>query len=279
MDEVYRKRGSVVRYENGITVRVREAGEAFEDGVFFRCAPLREGTLLPELDPRNIHEAVRQIESVIASPVAVERIIVSEGLADHEQGGRRWSEETRRLHLSLVNGRTRVLIDEGDLACTELEQVVTALARLAGECEPPPRIRLAARVMAALMPSLPGVVPPNVALAQRAGGIDGKGFPVNDATGPDWPNWYRPSYRVRPQKIPLNLTARCSVTEVDPDLPEAVAIADPPCGLAVHVLWKDRRGAFTSIVRIGRIEAIGAAARWFPYGGGVWGSPAEVITA
>jgi hypothetical protein len=38
--EVYRKWGRVVRYENGITVRVEEAGEAIEKDGVFRSAPM-----------------------------------------------------------------------------------------------------------------------------------------------------------------------------------------------------------------------------------------------
>jgi hypothetical protein len=50
MNEVYRKWGRVVRYENGMTIRVEESGEATEDGDIFHAAPVESRVALPEPD-------------------------------------------------------------------------------------------------------------------------------------------------------------------------------------------------------------------------------------
>lgn len=263
MRDVYRKRGRVVRWENGRIVRVNESGVAIESDERFVCHPdpdLASSAMTP-LDATLVEATARAI--LAPEGVRIERLIVSEGEAEHTFRDRAWRESTRRIHLALAKAHLRVLIDLGDFDVDAIAPIAEALARAEeSEREAPPRLRLAPNVTAALLPSLPNVV-------QRAGGVDGKGESVEDATEP-WPNWYRPSYRSRPVRMPFNLTAISEVTEIDESLPQAVALLG-----SSRMLIVDGDRVYPSAVRIARIDAISAPRRWYPYGAGVWG--AEVM--
>lgn len=266
-----------MRYENGTFVRVRESGEAVEDGMLFRCAPApREGDA-PDVDDEELRGFVGRVQTAAAN-VAIERLIVTEGHAVHEFAGRSWMEKTRRVHLSLVKHDRRVLIDDDTYEMSAIDEIAPPFAKMGRERPAPPVLRLAPRVMAALTRSLIGVVPPNVELRQRAGGIDGKGNPVLDSDGPEWPNWYRPSYRLRPLRTAFNLTATCSVTEVNKDLPRAIALLAPPHGLVLDVLCVDGDEVFPTSLRIIRIDAISEPVQRYPYGPGVWAGEGEVAS-
>jgi hypothetical protein len=278
---IYRKRGSVARWENGTLVRVTESGVAIDGGELFECHP--EPGDAPYIDEARVGAAVRAIESAVAaSGVTIERLIVSDGAAEHEciaaegQPPVRWSDRTERVHLSLVHAHTRALLDLGSFATEDIERVAGVLARAEEvEREAPPRLRLAPNVTAALLPSLVGITPPNVRLVQTAVGVDGEGSPIVEATGP-WPNVYRPSYRVRPVRMPLQLRLECDVTAIDRDRPVAVALLGPVSltagGLFLQVLVDAGRSAFPSTVRVARIDAVSADRTWYPYGGGSFGA-------
>jgi hypothetical protein len=150
--------------------------------------------------------------------------------------------------------------------------IAEALTRLdEEERDAPPRLRLAPNVTAALIPSLIGLAPPNVRLIQTAGGIDGRGNAIEEATA-NWPNWYRPSYRVRPVRMPLNVRIECDVTEIEDARPIAVALLAPVRGLSFRVLIDDGRTAYPATVRVTRIDAVANARTWYPYGGGSFGA-------
>lgn len=281
---IYRKRGGVARWENGTLVRVTESGVAIDGGELFECYP--EPGQTPSIDEARAIAAARTIEAAVAlvaaSGVTIERLIVSDGAAEHEciaSGGRspvRWSDRTERVHLSLVRAHTRALLDLGSFATGDVERVAGVLARAEEvEREAPPRLRLAPNVTAALLPSLAGITPPNVRLVQTAAGVDGEGAPIVEAAGP-WPNVYRPSYRVRPMRMPLQLRLECDVTAIDRDRPMAVALLGPVSvtagGLFLHVLVDDGRRAFPSTVRVARIDAVSDRRTWYPYGGGSFGA-------
>ena len=254
MKEIYRKRGHVVRWENGTLVRVSESGVAIEDGELFTCEPQRGEPLA--LTNERVRETVRSID------MTIERLIVSHGIAEHEFDGRMWSEETQRIHLSIVNGCIRALIDSLD----DVERVANALKRAEQqEREAPKHLVLAPNVSAALLPSLPNV-------EQAAGGIDGKGRDIVEAPREPWPNWYRPSYRVRPIRMPLNLRVRHKKTAIDPDLPRAVVLLAPPDGLTIRILIEDGTRVYPSTVHVGTIEAVSEIVIWYPYAGGSFGA-------
>lgn len=276
MKEIYRKTGRSVRWENGTLVSVSETGIATEHGDLFECAPDPSGaTAVSAAAPDPPAEAAgaplevaRRIGEVAS--VRIERLIVLYGEAEHTFGEKTWRDESRRIHLALTNGHLRALIDLGDFDLDPILPIAEALARAEqSERDAPPRLRLGPNVAAALIPSL--AARPNVKLTQRAGGIDGKGDPVQDATQ-NWPNWYRPSYRVRPIRAPFNLTASCDDTEIDPTLPRAVALLEPPHDAALRVLVVDGPRVYPSRVRVTRITAIGTDVKWYPYGAGVLGA-------
>jgi hypothetical protein len=271
---MYRKFGRTIRYENGFVVRSEEAGEATGDGETFACRPIAHSVDLAQINSAPLEHAVREIESMIVPPLAIERLVVSEGIAEQHFGQRRWRETTRRIHLSIACRSVRALVDLGDFDLDDIRTIAEALPGLSDERGTPPRITLAPNVAAALLPSLVGVAPPNVQLWQSAGGFDGNGEPidVHPITAPPWPNVYRPSYRSRPVRAPFHLRATCDVTAIEDQLPRAIALLAPPSGLALRVLCVDGEDVFPATVRVTRIDAIGSAARWYPYGAGSFGS-------
>lgn len=267
---IYRKSGSVVRWENGTLVGVTERGVAIEEGPLFECRP-DAGPMLPPLDPTPVLEAVRAVQHA-AGDIAIERLIVSDGIAEHEYGSRHWSEQTRRIHLSLLRGRTRALLDLASFESGDVARVAEALSRLDDKERPaPPRLRLAPNVTAALLLSLIGLAPPNVRLLQSAAGIDGRGEEIIEAAS-GWPNWYRPSYRVRPLRMPLHLRLECDVAAIERDRPVAVALIAPVDRLTLRVLVDDGTRSFPATVRVTRIDAVGGERIWYPYGGGSFGA-------
>ena len=244
---IYRKQGAVARWENGTLVRVRESGVAIEEGELFTCRP--EGTTTLDVVPSRVLETAR----IISDLRGVERLIVTEGIALHEEDGRTWTERTERVHLSLVRGTTRALIDLASFDLHDILRTADAMNRLQDERDAPPRLRFAANVTAALLPSLIGVAPPNVELTWTI-------------------ESYRPSYRIRPVQMPMNFLLRCAVTDIERDRPVAVAILAPPEGLVMRVLVDDGEAAFPATVRITRIDAVGEETIWYPYGGGSFGA-------
>jgi hypothetical protein len=291
--EVYQKEGRQIRYEQirherGRLVRVSERGEALLGGETFAAQPLGGELMLPELDDGEVLRAVGEIRGLVPTPLRIERLIVSEGVAGHalklpgrgraEEGcpplWDRWTERSRRLHLAIASDRLRILIDRGDFDLESLGTLIDALGRAGAERSAPGRLRLAPPVAAALLPSLIGVAPPNVRLCQTAGGRDGRGNPIEEQTlaEPPWPNWYRPSYRSRPLRAPLNVRAECSVQSIDRDLPVALALLAPVDGLTLRLLCLDGGASFPVTVHLSRIDAVAAEREWYPYAAGAWGS-------
>ena len=243
----YRKWGRTIRYENGTIVRVEEAGEAVEVDGEFRAYPIAERRALPEL-------------RVARCELRAERVVMSDGIAIHEVNGVTWTEHTRRLHVSVVKPPFRMLLDQAsfDVDASLLE----LFTRVDGRREPPARMTLAPHVSATMLHSLP------VSLAQRAGDHpDGFGQPVESRpVEGEPPNWYRPSYRVRPLRAWFNLTA-LPFGRLDDDAPRAVARLGGD-----DVLCVDGGDVFATTLRPGRVVAVGGSAEWVPFGAGVWGA-------
>ena len=244
---IYRKEGATARWENGTLVRVTESGVAIEEGETFTCRP--EGTTALNIDPQRVLDVAREIQAI----ANCERLIVSEGVALHQLGDEIWREHTQRIHAALVGGETRALVDLASFDLHDIRVVADALSRLTEERDPPARLRLAPNVTAALLPSLIDVAPPNVRLEYDL-------------------DWYRPSYRVRPVRIPMNLRLSCDVTAIERNQPVAVAILEPVRGLTLRVLVDDGSAAWPATVRITRIDAVADQAIWYPYGGGSFGA-------
>jgi len=271
MKSIYRKWGTTLRWENGAQIRVTESGVAVEDGALFECYPEAEGEGHRNSDDANLNTIAEAVRTA-AHGLTIERLILTCGFAEHECNGVRWSEQTRRLHLALTRNHLRVLVDTASFDMAEIERIADALRRAADtEQSPPPRLRLAPNVTAALLPLLPGLAPPNVTLLQTAGGLDGRGMPIVEAAS-GWPNWYRPSYRVRPVRAPLNLRLECEVTVIDAGRPVAVALLAPVRGLLFRALVDDGVRAWPAAVRLTRIDAVAAERIWYPYGAGSFGA-------
>jgi hypothetical protein len=279
MREVYRKAGRSVRYEHGHLITVTEWGEAIEEGDRFTARPWRAAGGSPALHTDAVEAVVAQIRSAVRHPLSIERLVVSEGSADHEHGEVRWTETTRRVHAAIVFSRYRALVDLGDFDIGEIERVAELLPHVAGERDAPGSIVLEPPVTAAVVSNLIGLAPPNVTLLQSAGGRDGKGLAIDEAVvdKPPFPNWYRPSYRVRPQRVPLNVRATCSVAEIEPGMPRAIAVLAPPHGLGLRVLVQDSGGVYATMVHVDRIDAIGPVTRWYPHAAGSFGALMTVV--
>jgi hypothetical protein len=272
MNEVYRKWGRVVRYENGMTIQVEEAGEATDDGTVFRAAPLGSRLELPEPGAADVDRTSIRMRERCRTDVrstSIERLIVSTGVARHETNGVAWMEESQHVHLSLARAPLRVLID---LASFDIEIVGTiagALARVGGARGAPSRVRLAPNVAAALLPSLIG----EVALEQRGGGFDGKGQSIETraVTADQPPNWFRPSYSVRPCRAWLNLRALPFGT-IDRSVPRAIALLAPVVGTTLHVLCVDGDDVFPTTLDAARVSAVSPDAPIrYPYETGSFG--------
>lgn len=277
MREVYRKRGTAVRYEHRHLIRVTESGEAVEEGERFECRPLGETVDLPQIDSTAVEQTAQAIESLVSYPLLIERLIVSEGIAEHQFGAKRWTDRDRRIHLSIAARSIRVLIDLGEFDLAEIGSVVDVLSRAGKDRTLSGPLRLEPKVAAALLPHLAGVAPPNVTLMQTGGGVDGKGEAVveTELHVPPWPNWYRPSYRTRPRRSPLDMRAACAVTTIEPGLPRAVALLAPIDKLSMNVLCVEGDDVYPAHVEVARIEAVATETKWYPYGGGALG--AEMI--
>jgi hypothetical protein len=294
MTSFYRKWGRVIRYENGVIIRVEEAGEASEvDGVFEArpmfwgegaqtrvsvphhserqaSAPMaRRVVPLPEtVDSQEVESCVAQTLLSVHSCI-VERLIISAGVSSHEINGVTWTEESQRVHLSLVKDKLRVLVDLGSHDLDAIRAVAGALARAGGAREAPARIRLAPNVAAALLPSLIG----EIAIEQRGGGFDGRGQPIETraVTADEPPNWYRPSYSIRPRRAWLNLRPLPFGT-IDESVPIAVALLAPVAGTNLRVLCIEGGDVFPAELNAERVAAVSSGEPvWYPYAAGSFG--------
>jgi hypothetical protein len=267
---IYRKHGSVARWENGTLIRVTESGIAIEDGDFFECRPGGGRGVSPPLPGGGRAEATPYVAHALRG-LTFERLIITHGIADHECEGRTWREETDRIHAALVHRKLRALVDSTTRRLDDLFTIANALQRAGSDERELQRVRIGPNVTAALLPHLAGRTPPNVRLVQTAGGVDGYGREIVEAES-DWPNAYRPSYRVRPIRMPLNLRLECADTAIDDDAPRAVALLAPVTGLTIRVLVVDGDEVYPATVTVDRVRAVSNDRVWYPYGGGSFGA-------
>jgi hypothetical protein len=263
---VYRKHGSVARWENGTLIRVTECGVAIEDRDTFECKPLECGGHASAFQSGGLATALQNLRDI-----KFERLIVTHGFAEHECEGRTWREETNRVHASLVHDKLRALVDTTIDHLDNILTIANALDRAEPDDVAISRVRLEPNVTAAVLPHLVGRTPSNVRLIQTKGGVDGYGNDIVEADS-DWPNVYRPSYRVRPVRMPLNLRLECDTTLIDDDAPRAIALLAPVTGLTIRVLVVDGDRVFPATITIDRILAVSNERVWYPYGGGSFGA-------
>jgi len=271
---IYRKRGHVLRYEHGHVVRCVESGEAFEDGGVFRSQPFPSPhEPLPPLRGEG-EEVVDAINAMVVPPLVIERLIVSEGYAQHECDDIRWSETTRRVHVAVAHTKRplRVIVDLADFELDDVTRAVEALLRAGEEREIPARVRLAANLGAAVLPSLIGT--DVVEIWQTGAEHDGNGQRVLEqrVVAHPWPNVFRPSYRMRPVRMPLHLRAFAQSNDIDRDAPLAVALTAPVVGNVLHTLCVGEGAVYPASFAIERVEAVAGDTRWYPYAAGSFGA-------
>ncbi len=271
MSDIYRKWGRVARWDHGVLVRVDEAGESRETNGEFRVEPMQTGdapVTIPEPDVEAVERAAKKILAAVVHPLTIERLIVTEGVSLHQFGRVQWQERVRRVHLSIARRPFRMLIDAAGF---ELDgTLLAAFAGMTLEPGPPPaRIILEPRVSAAFLSAGPG----QLALEQVRGQLDGRGQQILDApVSSDLPpNWYRPSYRVRPVRSWFNLRAVPHGT-IDPSIPRAVALLSFPLAGRIHALCVEEGVASPRWISPERVTAVGPPVEWYPYGAGCWGA-------
>src|SRR5260221_10708932 len=193
--------------------------------------------------------------------VGIERIVVSEGVVEHELGARHWRETSHRVHLSLAQGSHRALLDLAGFDEELVADVARALASLEGE-RVVSSVRLAPNVTAALLPSLVDVL----AMEQMPADHDGYGEPVLRhavVNGELPPNWYRPSYRIRPVRAWHNLRVR-PFGVLDNEAPQALALLAPPEKGLLRLLCRHGGAAFAATLSVAPIRAVGESGGWDP---------------
>jgi hypothetical protein len=233
---IYRKWGRVVRWENGTLVRVEEAGEAREENGVFYAQPIAERGVIPsasEGSPARVIAVAEGILRCAQDDVGVERVLVAEGIAIHECDGVRWEEQTRRVHVALTRKPWRVLVDDAGVA-----DVAGALARCVGEKDfehvlVPPHIHVDA----------------DCEKEQLSGGLDGYGRPIErHRVAGEPPNFYRPSYRVRPVRKWMNV--KPIPFGVMHEAPRVLALVDGGKALVEH-----EQRVFVTRLRVERVTA------------------------
>jgi len=264
MREHDRKWGRVVRYEHGRVVRVEEAGEAIESAELFLAAPIAERVALPAVAEEAVLATARAIEALVTPErlLVSEGVAAHEcnGVRWQErtrrvhlafvfpranesegEGTGRMAEAMPLLHTShsyrslATLGMTGEPAPPGRRGAQPLERALIDLdsfdldvLRRIAQATPAPgrsveRVRFAPHVAAALLPHLIG----RIELEQLPAPHDGKGLPVERcAVEGEPPNWYRPSYRVRPRRAWLNLRAP-AFDAIDGGAPEAIALLGP----------------------------------------------------
>jgi hypothetical protein len=315
MNGRYIKQGRSVRLEvtraGRSRLEVSEHGEATEDGRTFvaRSAAPASGVRKPAASVLASIET--QLLAALPPTVSIERMTAVTGTAKHRFAPsglpeREWSESHIRLHASLVHREraARVLVDLGGARWTEqhsawLARVAAALGQLdgGGPLRSWKVLRLGSSIAAALWPELlvallehPGAGS-RLALSQRRHDVfrlDGFGDPIAEVplsgagvvSPAHWPNFFRPTYRVRPVRAAFHLGATLPPSNERPDA-DAVALLAP---IRVHrsvvnleLLATDRNVSFALPVVIG-VERLASSLfagaqkeMWFPYAAGSWG--------
>jgi hypothetical protein len=85
------------------------------------------------------------------------------------------------------------------------------------------------------------------------------------------PNWYRPSYRLRPLRAWHNLRA-LPFGAIDDRWPLAVALLAPPEKSSLRLLCTGADEAFAATVPLTSVRAVGETAAWYPYAAGAFGA-------
>jgi hypothetical protein len=219
----------------------------------------------------NVAQTLGNVAQTLLSvrPGTIERFIASAGTATHETNGVTWTEESRRVHISLVNPPLRALIDLASFDVAIVKSIADAIAHASAERDAPKHIRLAPNVSAALLPSLIG----ELSMEQTGGGFDGRGQRIETraVTHHPPPNWYRPGYAVRPVRAWLNIRA-LPFGRIDADVPLGIALLEPVHGTTLRVLCVEGSEVFPTTIDASHVAAVSPAQPvWYPYAAGSFG--------
>ena len=215
---------------------------AIEEGELFECHPEPSGRCCRSSMDRRVSKTVDAVRAAVGD-VVIERLIVSEGIAEHEYkrqcGCRtpRWLDRAQPAHPPLSDTRTHA----GDPR-SRLLRAGRCCARRATFSHGPRRRSVKRRracVSRRTSPlhcflSLVGhraaerAPGPDRGRHRRQRRADREAEELRGTRGTEgWPNRYRPSYRVRPVRMPLQLRLECDVTAIERDRPVAVALLAP----------------------------------------------------
>ena len=263
MTERYRKWGRTVRFERDSVVHATERGEAIEDGARFHARPLNDDIEIPDV-AEDVEAFAKKIRSLI--DVQIERLIVTAGVTEHDFEGIRWRETSARVHIDINNGHQRTKLDLGgntlaDIRLDDVRISARALAHVSGQREQPESCVIAPHVSAVLLPIM------GLKLMQTSRGRDGKGAEIEELVldHPPFPNWFRPSYRVRPVRMPFHMRVDDFGT-IPANAPRIVALLS-----AGQVLCDDGASVFAMTIRIDQVKAAGPPAGWYPHLAGTFG--------
>jgi hypothetical protein len=315
MNERYAKSGRTFRIEidarQKTAFRIEESGIAVLEKQHFRCFPAEDTAEISPPPHEELEAVVESVQLMVRGPLTIERLVAISGLSAHEfragQEHNRWNETAARLHVSVAHrGKgLRLLLDIGsskppDLDFSEFSEPLEALNAIAPALKPTrcSTLRLRPAVAAALWPALMENQPAGQALdfVQKTSEImpfDGKGRHVVEGSlsrfrrSAEWPNFFRPSYRVRPLRAPLGIDLHLPHKSTANEVFDALALL-APCrtsddSIRADLLCRDPQGrsfAATAVMKSetwkAAIAGTGEQARWYPFSGGSFGRETEL---
>ena len=266
MTGVYRKWGRVIRFENGTTIRVDEAGEATETKRGVSPAPTVGPNCVGRARRRSPAGEVRPSAQPVRSRMSPRRSIACNDRTPHHQlrrcptrGERLHGRRNRNVYTSRSSTRApcadrsgvvltwpssaRLLTRWHVQATSERHRCASGLRQMS-----PPRC---CRRSSASWRWSRG------AAAFRRQGPKNRNAPV---TFDPPPNWYRPGYAVRPVRAWLNIRA-LPFGSIDGSAPLAVALLAPVEGTILRVLCIDGRRCLPAMLDANRIAAVSPTSR------------------
>jgi hypothetical protein len=309
MSEIYEKRGASVRIERSgratSTVVSSEHGRAIRERSRFSAESLGERRLPLAPDVAGAAEVARRLTSLEGGRVAIERMTVAAGVAEHAvstgDSSFTWTEEVARVHVSFVN-RDRAMRASVDLGAecvpklpidvaieiaSSLEAAGTPRASFDGLVELSPFVSASLWVFVSHHHSLLDGSRLDVAQSMHpAWPYDGSGRRVerHAVTDAAPPALFRPSFRAAPAPAWLHLRASLRVAGRLRKRAgaRAVALLSPfriaRSGVSAGVLVVSGSESFAMTLEIPRerfahsIVRISSRGTWFPLEAGAWGS-------
>ena len=289
MTERYEKRGSAIRLEmsrgDAVIVTVNEQGVAENDGGSFASR-----SLAPPEDPeQSVSLEIESLARTLAQSPRIERASVSSGISTHrvvdERGERQWKTRDALAHISLrtpFGPPIEATIDgahfldwfhEIDVLLSRARRLraATRAAALHFVLDP-----LAAAQLWAHVARSPHVESSLQQCARTIHERDGAGDEIDEGPGSAGRrrNVFRPSYRYRPLRVPLNLKRLPFGTAVESDVRiVSFESLSGDSSIRGHAFVVDRGLLSFAEVHLdpAAIDFVGDTQLWFPIDAGVWG--------